>query len=698
MRIELARLFRTIRLRHHFGTKINPTTSTFKPRSNFFPTTDHIGLRVFEKTVSEELCCTIIKQKRSYSTNFSSKEWHILHNLANDKDLVWKPADKGGAIVLMNRTDYMDEIHRQLSVREHYLNIERDPTHHIQSIIRTVTLEGLALGYISEDVYKFLHTPWPRIPVLYTLPKIHKNIRPVPGRPIVSGSGSVLEPLAKFVDHYLQPFVKQTSSYVRDTKHFINIIESLVIPTDAVLMSVDVISLYTNIPLEEARYICESTLNRRPNHHPPTFFLLDLLDIILEKNYFKFDEKYYFQIQGVAMGSPVAPAIANLFMDNLENETILNHTKNPVADGIIKYCRFIDDIFIIVNSHQEAVTLLSWINTIHLKIKFTGNISSTSLIFLDVVVTKENDRLKVSNHRKTTDRNSLLHYNSYHHWALKNNLPFTQMLRIKRNSSTLQDFNQEMEETKSRFRNRGYPESIIQSAYSKVASIPRSKLLEDKIRPGVDRLIWPLTLTSLSNLAIKTVKKYWNLIRDIPGCDRPPLVAYKRTRNIGDILVHSNITNRPRTVKSNLVGNYRCHHCSVCSQLIETKILTHQHLSFEFKFPHFATCTTKGVIYMIICDCNLSYVGQTRREVKSRIIEHRSKIRNHVRESILYKHFCDLQHSPESFKYHILEVVSQSKHMDFNNKLLQRETYWIFRLRTEHPQGLNEQNSYSCYI
>nr|XP_060609685.1 uncharacterized protein LOC132761116 [Anolis sagrei ordinatus]XP_060609686.1 uncharacterized protein LOC132761116 [Anolis sagrei ordinatus]XP_060610145.1 uncharacterized protein LOC132761359 [Anolis sagrei ordinatus]XP_060610146.1 uncharacterized protein LOC132761359 [Anolis sagrei ordinatus]XP_060610703.1 uncharacterized protein LOC132761651 [Anolis sagrei ordinatus]XP_060610704.1 uncharacterized protein LOC132761651 [Anolis sagrei ordinatus]XP_060615565.1 uncharacterized protein LOC13276 len=698
MRIELARLFRTIRLRQHFGTTKNITTSTFKPRSNFFPSTDHIGLRVFEKTVCEELCHTFTKNKGTHSTNFSNSEWNTLRSLANDKNLIWKPADKGGAIVLMNHTDYMNEIHRQLSIREHYLSIERDPTHHIQSIIKTVTMEGLSLGYISEDVYKYLHTPWPRTPVLYILPKIHKNIRPVPGRPIISGSGSILEPLAKFVDHHLQPFVKQTSSYVRDTKHFINIIEPLVIPTDAVLMSIDVTSLYTSIPIEEARTICESTLNRRSNCHPPTFFLLDLLDIILEKNFFKFDQKYYFQIQGVAMGSPVAPSIANLFMDNLENNIILNRAYNPVAGSIIKYCRFIDDIFIIINSHHEAETLLSWINTVHHNIKFTGNISATSLVFLDVMIIKENDRLRVRNHRKTTDRNSLLHYNSYHHWALKNNLPFSQMLRIKRNSSTQQDFTHEIEVTKRQFRNRGYPEHIIQSSYLKVANIPRSKLLENKTRPRVERLIWPLTLTNMSNLAIRTIKKYWNLIRDIPGCERPPLIAYKRTKSIGDFLVHSDLTHNVRTMKSNLIGNYRCHHCSVCNQLVETKIFTHQHPPFTIKFSHFATCITKGVIYGIICECKLMYVGQTRREVKSRIIEHRSKIRTNSRDSILYKHFDDLRHNPESFKYHILEVVTQSKHMDFNTKLLQRETYWIFRLRTEHPYGLNEHNSYSCYI
>ena len=86
----------------------------------------------------------------------------------------------------------------------------------------------------------------PRIPEFYTLTKNHKK-KPV-GRPIVSGSGGTTERISSFVDSLLQAIAKKQESYLKDTTDFINFIESTQISDDVVLATLDVSSLYSNIP------------------------------------------------------------------------------------------------------------------------------------------------------------------------------------------------------------------------------------------------------------------------------------------------------------------------------------------------------------------------------------------------------------------------------------------------------------------
>ena len=89
----------------------------------------------------------------------------------------------------------------------------------------------------------------PRIPEFYTLTKIHKPSSI--GRPIVSGCDGPTEKLSSFVDKLLQPIAQQQKSYLKDTTDFVNFIENTKVPADVILVSMDVTSLYTNIPQEE---------------------------------------------------------------------------------------------------------------------------------------------------------------------------------------------------------------------------------------------------------------------------------------------------------------------------------------------------------------------------------------------------------------------------------------------------------------
>ena len=144
-------------------------------------------------------------------------------------------------------------------------------------------------NYIDDMTKKWLClTPNPpRGLVFYTLTKIHK---PTPvGRPIISGCDGPTT--TSFVDRLLQPIAQKQKSYLKDTTDFINLIETTRVPKNAILVSMDVTSLYTNIPQEEGvETVCKTYDSFYKDSPPiPTLYLKRALKLILQENSFEFN-------------------------------------------------------------------------------------------------------------------------------------------------------------------------------------------------------------------------------------------------------------------------------------------------------------------------------------------------------------------------------------------------------------------------
>ncbi|XP_033095473.1 uncharacterized protein LOC117100033 [Anneissia japonica] len=158
----------------------------------------------------------------------------------------------------------------------------------------------------------------PRTPLLDTLTTIYElakslNIRP-PGRPIISGRGTLTEHLSGYVDSILNPLLHNIPSYTQDSTHFLRKINELKeLKTDAMLVTLDVSSLYTNIPHNEGIVACRNFLTRHNTGHNIDN-ICTIINYILKHNYFTFNGKYYLQTKGTAMGTKMAPSYANIFM------------------------------------------------------------------------------------------------------------------------------------------------------------------------------------------------------------------------------------------------------------------------------------------------------------------------------------------------------------------------------------------------
>ena len=160
--------------------------------------------------------------------------------------------------------------------------------------------------------------------------------------------------------------------------------------------------------------------------------ITSLLEFCLTHTYFLFQGKYYEQVQGAAMGSPISPLIANIFMEEFEVKALQSFPNPPSL-----WLRFVDDTFVI-NKAEHSLDLLQHINSQDPHIQFTVEPTQQgSLPFLDTLVTIQPDNtFSTSVYRKPTPTDQYLHWDSNHHITAKQSVFNTLPHRAKTVSST----------------------------------------------------------------------------------------------------------------------------------------------------------------------------------------------------------------------------------------------------------------------
>ncbi|XP_053568137.1 proto-oncogene tyrosine-protein kinase ROS [Bombina bombina] len=165
---------------------------------------------------------------------------------------IGQTADKGGSVVVLNKTDYVNEALRQLNNVEDYIPLDRDPTTTFKKDLLDILDDGLEEGHYDQKTFEFLVVDHPVVPIFHHLPKVHKSLTEVRGRPIVNGINSLLEHVSQWVDSILQPLVKNLHSYIQDTKDVIMILDKLKWNSACYKWAtIDVVALYSSIPHEE---------------------------------------------------------------------------------------------------------------------------------------------------------------------------------------------------------------------------------------------------------------------------------------------------------------------------------------------------------------------------------------------------------------------------------------------------------------
>ena len=156
---------------------------------------------------------------------------------------------------------------------------------------------------------------------LYLLPKIHKRLSNVPGRPFISNCGTPTEKVSEFLDHHLKPNMQNGLSYIRDSQHFLEKIKTIgSVPENAILVTADVVGLYPNIPHQAGLKALKKALERRYIKKIPTEDLVRMAEFVLNNNIFEFNSRAYQQKSGTAIGTKFAPPYACIYMDEVEQK------------------------------------------------------------------------------------------------------------------------------------------------------------------------------------------------------------------------------------------------------------------------------------------------------------------------------------------------------------------------------------------
>ena len=359
----------------------------------------------------------VLRSSHPPKPNLTKAQNIALRELKRDRDRIVLTADKGVAMVVMDKQDYINKANQLLN-QNTYKVISKDPTTTIKNklinilkVIKTKT----GLGSYS---YKAMYPTGCVPPKFYGLPKIHKPDTPL--RPIVSSCGSVTYGVAKELAKILKPLVGKSPHHINSTQDFVEQAKHFKLEAGECLSSYDVSALFTSVPIDPALNVIKDLLVKDNTIKERTVMEVEdiilLLEFCLKNTYFFFQGQFYEQVEGAAMGSPVSPIVANLYMEYLEQKALSTAPNPPKFWG-----RYVDDTFVI---HKEAnkQSFLQHINSVDPAIRFTveDNKEDGSIPFLDTIVKPEVDgSLSITVYRKPTHTDQYLQWDSHHHLSAK---------------------------------------------------------------------------------------------------------------------------------------------------------------------------------------------------------------------------------------------------------------------------------------
>lgn len=397
----------------------------------------------------------ILRRAKLPQKNLTSSEYQALKDLKSNINIIIAPADKGKATVLMDKDEYINKANDLLNDPTTYIKLLQNPNNKF----KLLTTKLLKESNLSTETIKKLTPQDPLIPRFYGLPKIHKPNTPL--RPIVSCIGSTTYELSKYLNAILKPYIGLSNSFIKNTQHFIEVISKQKLSSNDLMVSFDVSSLFTKVPILDTLQLLQRQFDNNT---------IKLFEHCLTTSFFLFNGEYYKQIDGVAMGSPISPSIANYYMEYFEEEALKYASKKPKL-----WLRYVDDVFAIW-SHglDELQIFLQYLNNRHPNIKFSieKEINGT-LPFLDVKIERKLDGTLIhSVYRKPTHTDQYINANSHHHPAQK-----LGTIRTLYNRATIichqEKLQEELEHLKKVFIRNGFNKEQIK------------KFLRPKTRPTV---------------------------------------------------------------------------------------------------------------------------------------------------------------------------------------------------------------------
>ena len=356
-------------------------------------------------------------------------------------------------------------------------------------------------------------------------------------------------------------------------------------------------------------------------------------------------------------------------------------------------------------------------NTLHPTIKFDSQAqySTESLDFLDVTVSRVGDKLKTDLFTKATDTHQFLEFSSCHPYHTKRSIPYSQTLRLRRICSENEDLFKRVGELKGYLKSRGYDMNMVEKQVFEAMKISRDEALQEHEQRNSNNERDVLVTTyhpALSQKVFKILKNNHNILS--LGEDHKeifpdiPMVSFRRAKSLKDILVRAMVKTQSNEPNMCQGCNGRSN-CEVCSILVNSSQFSNMDKSRTFDIRKGTlNCNTDKVVYLMTCNiCHKQYVGKSLPIFRKRYNNYKSKFRKYynaardgtlqkskllIPQAHLHQHFLEhigdnfIKNGKEDWSFWSFQIIDRS----FNSeKLLERENFWIYKLKTMYPAGLN---------
>lgn len=509
----------------------------------------------------------------------------------HENKIIITTADKGNKTVVLYKNEYKEKMLKLLGDRKTYKITKDDPTEKLRKTNNNIITELFKQNHITrrEKADMIMHSA--ASPELYGLPKIHKAELPL--RPISASTKVPCYKLAKHIGKVLKHLISPIYN-IKNSQELKNKLNDISLDDDDILVSFDVVSLFTNIPIHLA---ISNILNKwekitEITDIPKKQFLKILQFCLKDNNYFKFDGKHYFQLYGMPMGNPLSPTIADIVLDALLDDVIKELNSKDIKIKFIS--KYVDDLFAIIKKPDEA-QILKTLNAYHNKLQFTiEKENNDKIAYLDMMIIKRSGKIITNWFIKPTSSGRIINYNSTQPTQMKINTATNLIIKAFKLSDGIYQ-----EDNITRLRHilmeNNYPIGIINNLINKTL---KNHKKETTPKNNNEENIF-FSVPFIPNLTeINTLKSTLT--------EEKIKIAYKSNKTLRDIFTY----NKTKTEK----------------------------------------LKTDNVVYEIKCQGNVNescekiYIGTTKRMLGTRINEHKLDIEKRRTSTALSQHAKELNH------------------------------------------------------
>lgn len=528
--------------------------------------------------------------------------------------MIFTKADKGNAVVILDKSDYDNRVYEMLSNGPYKEIIwkngnPRNPINQMILSTKETTKKVCSLLQSPGLRYKF-NTPNPKVAQLYALPKIHKIGNQM--RPISANLNTPMGKMSQWLVNQLNKIKDPPGANIKNNLDLVDRIQHVKLEPGEIMVSFDVTALFPSVPIPFAiSFFVEHLKNEKvPDTHIQAYE--EIMRLCMDQNFFQFRGKFYQQTSGTCMGSKLAPYISNIFMSRLETDLKTSFRKFPRV-----WWRYVDDIFAILKE-EDINEVLDHMNSLYPSIQFTIEKEKNGCIpFLDIEIKrKENGQIKFGIYRKPTNTKRFITSDSHH--------------------------------------NLQHKAAAFHCLAHRLFSIPMEKEDFEKERVYIHEVA---KINGYSNeWTNKIINKHESKHRISKYTQLTKIETEKEMKRVC-VPYYPQVTNKLKKVLRDCNIQLVTKSSSIGRSLCNFKDKEESHL--------------KSGIYKIECDsCDQVYIGQTSRDFKTRLNEHKQAIENNFpNKSAVAEHMLKIRenenfHNIDFEKSKLIKIVNDNWKLD----------------------------------